>query len=432
MAAKPASCRPMSVFNTQSEVINKFLSEPDSITEQCIWQHQKEAVNQARRHFIESGNDEIGISLIVLPTGCGKTGVAVLSAYALNAHRVLVITPSLKISSQMYDAFCHRDKNFLMTRGIFPRDNATYQNGIPNGKCIEKVAQINVDMNCPLMVVNAHKIGGRSRIQIDEIPQEGYDLVIVDEAHHYPAATWRLLINHFDKSKRLFLTATPYHKGTHICYLPTDKSPPKEIPICFKLHRQEAITRGIIREVTFEEIPNSNEQTEDGECERMETEDDEDKRMKKIAAKIKETLRKHDQEDPKIKHQAMVLTQQRQDLNAAMSFKEIYQDGCEVFITGSKPKVVENFNKNKFSTLIIVGKLLEGYDNPNVSVVAIVRNVSINSRVLFAQFVGRAVRKAHKDDPVTTTIISHVYYKQKQNFDQFDKIAEDDILDNDD
>ena len=35
------------------------------------------------------------VALVVLPTGCGKTGVAVLASYVLNASRVLlvIITP---------------------------------------------------------------------------------------------------------------------------------------------------------------------------------------------------------------------------------------------------------------------------------------------------------------------------------------------------
>ena len=46
------------------------------------------------------------IALVVLPTGCGKTGVAVLSAFVLNAKRVLVVTPSAKVSDQILEAFC--------------------------------------------------------------------------------------------------------------------------------------------------------------------------------------------------------------------------------------------------------------------------------------------------------------------------------------
>ena len=54
------------------------------------------------------------------------------------------------------------------------------------------------------MIANAHKFGGKSWIKIEDIPKNNFDLVIVDKAHHYPADTWRLLVDLFDRSKRIF------------------------------------------------------------------------------------------------------------------------------------------------------------------------------------------------------------------------------------
>ena len=151
--------------------------------------------------------------------------------------------------------------------------------------------------------------------------------------------------------------------------------------------------------------------------------------------KVKEWLDCHDREDPSIKHQAMVLTQTIAigGLNPAEEFKEYYddcnQDTCETYITGSRPDVIQRFTEGSIRTLVIVGKLIEGYDNKKISVVAIVRNVAKKSKVLFSQFVGRAVRKAHPNDPVTAVIISHSVYNQRENYEQFDKVTEDDNMD---
>ena len=93
---------PQSVFNNQCLAIQRFLNGPDASNH--VWQHQIDAVI---RVFEQLQNLQIpNIALVVLPTGCGKTGVAVLAAYALNASRVLVITPSVKISKQIHEAFC--------------------------------------------------------------------------------------------------------------------------------------------------------------------------------------------------------------------------------------------------------------------------------------------------------------------------------------
>ena len=93
------------------------------------------------------------------------------------------------------------------------------------------------------MIVNAHKIGGQSNVRIEDIPNDHYDLVIVDEAHHYPALTWKLLVDHFHSSRRLFLTATPEHY----------RNPILSIPPCYELKKSEAIDQGVIRDVAFYE-----------------------------------------------------------------------------------------------------------------------------------------------------------------------------------
>ena len=241
-----AERRPQSVFNTRSADMVDFLEGEyrrcAEGTEQIssLYPHQVEAVLTLRDYFDPQKNpNSSNIALVVLPTGCGKTGVAVLASYALNASRVLVITPSIIISRQIDKAY----GRFLIDHGIIPDTPEDAQDTLPTKSLIKKSSEIQEGMRSMVMVVNAHKIGGQSSVKIEEIPREGYDLVIVDEAHHYPAPTWKLLVDHFCNSRRLFLTATPEHKGKPI--LP--------IPPCYELKRSVAITRGIIRDVLFDD-----------------------------------------------------------------------------------------------------------------------------------------------------------------------------------
>lgn len=69
--------------------------------------------------------------------------------------------------------------------------------------------------------------------------------------------------------------------------------------------------------------------------------------------------------------------------------------------------------------LVVCGRLLEGFDQKTVSVAVILRNVAASSRVLFTQFVGRAVRKIHPADPVSTVVLSHAKHKQLANFEAY-------------
>jgi len=71
-----------------------------------------------------------------------------------------------------------------------------------------------------------------------------FDLVIVDEGHHYPAKTWLTVVEHFN-AKILFMTATPYNKGGAIFE--------KEFWIYFKSY-EEINKAGIIRNLDFEEF----------------------------------------------------------------------------------------------------------------------------------------------------------------------------------
>ena len=129
----------------------------------------------------------------------------------------------------------------------------------------------------------------------------------------------------------------------------------------------------------------------------------------------------------------MVLTQTicKETLNPAETFQQQYNavaghpnKFCEIYVCGTKSQILEKFIKGEIRTLVVVGRLLEGFDNKCISVVAIARNVATQSKVLFAQFVGRAVRKAHEHDPVTAMIVSHPQYNQRENFEQFDMVTE--------
>ena len=236
-----ANERPRSCFNVQSQALLRFLTSERAGAH--LYAHQVDAVLCARRQLLDPR--EPNIALVVLPTGCGKTGVAVLSAYALNASRVLVITPSVKISHQLHEAFKgNRSKRrpcFLTERGIISEKQEIKV--LPSSSCITKSTDIMERLPDDVMVVNAHKIGGKSSVAIDDIPPEEYDLVIVDEAHHYPAPTWKNLVDHFPHSMRLFLTATPRYRGNPI--LP--------YPPCYEMPRHEAVMRGIIRPVDFDQ-----------------------------------------------------------------------------------------------------------------------------------------------------------------------------------
>ena len=261
-----ASVRPQSVFNAQNASMVQFLEDQYQKHQRgedtLVYPHQVEAVRRLQEYFdpqVQSDPNASNIALVVLPTGCGKTGVAVLASYALNASRVLVITPSIIISRQVAAAYGKKrneslDESFLIKRKIIPNTPENVQLVLPTVSLIEKSTEILDGMRSMVMVVNAHKIGNEEQpdrltnVKIKDIPRQGYDLVIIDGAHHYPALTWEAIVKHFSNIPQIFLTATPEHKGRPIL----------AIPPCYELKRSVAVDRGIIRDVEFDDTLDGN------------------------------------------------------------------------------------------------------------------------------------------------------------------------------
>lgn len=265
-----------------------------------------------------------------------------------------------------------------------------------------------------MIVANAHKFGSKSRVRIDQIPNKDVDLVIVDEAHHYPADTWQTIINNFKKAKKIFLTATPTNGGKDILQ-------DQNSHLCYSLRPADLVADGIIRDVVLNDDTDSNNEND---------------AFNKISSTMKVILDAHDSQDPDNFHQAMVLCQTISDLNSVDNFVYSYNQNiddeiqkCQKFVSNTSYQVLRDFRDKKFRTLIICGSLLEGFDHPNVSVVGIARNV--RSPIIFAQFVGRSFRKLSRDDPVTATIVTDKYFNQRIMMDNFEKLPENDIDDED-
>ena len=58
-----------------------------------------------------------------------------------------------------------------------------------------------------MFVVEKYFLSLERKVKLEDIDiPKDYDLVIVDEAQHYPARTWTALVNHFSNSNRLIWT----------------------------------------------------------------------------------------------------------------------------------------------------------------------------------------------------------------------------------
>ena len=415
-----------SVFEKQGDVL--FDGLDTLLQDKKIYEHQAEAVRAVRKDLLHSGSNQGNVdcgnvSLVVLPTGTGKTGVGVLAAYVCKAKKVLVVTPSEAISKQQLTQFKPvkditlnplQNQPFLCERKVFEFNGTSdYDHWVPRCKCILKASELESVMaeRYEMVVTNAHKFGdgiGKGA-DINNFPKNYFSLVIVDEAHHFPAKTWKNIVDHFQEVEMiLFLTATPYNKNKYIL--------PHKDP-CYILHHEVAVEKGIIREQQFieatpDDLFEKNDRTyKETECTIM-----------SVLQKVRDTLYAHDDEDKNYVHKAMILAINKQNAtNICTLWNEHYnKDSCVTFIQDDSKTNVDQFMKeDKIKVLVVIYRLTEGFDYKQISVAAILRNVNKKSRVYFSQFVGRAVRKLHANDPVKATVISHVVYNQRPNYDAF-------------
>lgn len=122
--------------------------------------------------------------LLVLPTGGGKTMVAraIIERAVETGRRALVLTHRREILNQTSRAV-------LLDHGLIQ-------------------AGLNVDFGYPVQIASVQTLHARC-MRTDKMPLPSAHLLIVDEAHHIAAATWRGILKNYPNAKLVGLSATP-------------------------------------------------------------------------------------------------------------------------------------------------------------------------------------------------------------------------------
>ncbi len=103
----------------------------------------------------------------------------------------------------------------------------------------------------------------------------------------------------------------------------------------------------------------------------------------------------HNQANQNVQHRALVITYKNVEADRACASFNAIANGCASTYHGgteNAASVMQRFQAPGEPTLrilVVCGKLLEGFDCKPVSVVGILRNISISSKVLMNQFVGK-------------------------------------------
>ena len=236
----------------------------------CIYAHQREAILAVQDRFELQQEDlplgaPFGVAAISIPTGGGRSGIYVLMAYLRRARNVLVIASSLEFTNQLHMDFCSGGVHALVIRrGIFRQEDIPLVLPPLNGTKAIRTSDLSAitdvnnvfPHNQTLLVVYAQKFTGGAGVNLENIQRNFFDLIIVDEAQHYPVETWNRIIDHFgpnpdnnNQARILFGTTTtdaapPYVPPleVEIALTPSIVAP----SIVYTLTMNEAIQRGII------------------------------------------------------------------------------------------------------------------------------------------------------------------------------------------
>lgn len=143
-----------------------------------------------------------------------------------------------------------------------------------------------------------------------------------------------------------------------------------------------------------------------------------------LIRKLIKKLEEQDEKENRFKHQAMVLVSDKTKAKKlAEKFNSEVPNSASAIVGGSKDykiqQAIKNFSNGEFRVAVVCRMLLEGFDNPSVSICAIHRRLS--SRPLFEQFIGRCLRRkrfqnANELDRTRAVVLSYKQFKQEEHF----------------
>lgn len=358
---------------------------------------QKFAYGQALNHY-EIGKSKIKETMIVLPTGVGKTGVIATLPFGISDGRVLILTPQLTIKDGILKSLTTGVDNFYRKFEVLENyfnypQVAEFKKGIP----------LSIYDECHIIIANIHKAQDRLEKSMTKmLPKDYFDMIIIDEAHHSVAKTWVDTIKYFDAKKIIKLTATPFRTDGEAIV-------GKEI---YNYPLSSAMSNSYIKSlenITY--IPEKLYLTIDGNSDKKYTvneilelklKDDEwisrsvaysRECSEQIVEKSIELLLEKKQASS-IPHKIIAIAC---SVEHAEQIKEIYEEkGMKVAIIHSKLGDSEkeanfkNIENHRVDVVLNVAMLGEGYDHKYLSIAAIFR--PFRNILPYTQFIGRILR----------------------------------------
>jgi superfamily II DNA or RNA helicase len=302
-------------------------------------------------------------AVVTMPTGSGKTAVLIATAFVLRATRVLIIAPGRLVREQLAEEV--EKLTTLRGAGALP-------DGVPPPRVLSTTQRIKTTDEWEHMrdfdvVVGTVQSISPEYDDVPEPPGDLFDLVLVDEAHHSPARTWKAVLDHFAKAKRVLFTATPFRRDQ------------REIQgrFVFTYDLRKAFEDGVFGVIRYQPVIPAATQNPD-------------------AALATETERQFNKDKVDgFKHKVMVRTDSRK---RSLHLLEVYQQNTRLrlkIVTGDKSlryvrSVILALQDDELDGIVCVNMLGEGFNFPSLKIAAI--HSPHRSLSVTLQFIGRFAR----------------------------------------
>ena len=311
-------------------------------------------------------------ALIVLPTGLGKTVVFSEIVRRFQPTRAMVVA--------------HREELIFQAADKIKKVTGL-EGGIEMG---EYTAGFFGDMP-PYVVstIQTQTAGGDGGGRMTKFLPADFGLVVIDEAHHATASTYRRVIDYYrqnPKCKILGVTATPDRADEEALGQVFDT-------VAYEYQILDAINQGWLvpvqqQMVTVETMDFSNIRTTAGDLNQGELAEvmEEEDNLQRVAVPTVEICGER---------RAIVFAATVKQAERLAEIMNRYRPDKAAWISGKtdkedRRKILADFKTGKIQYVVNVGVLTEGFDDSGVEVIVMARPTK--SRALYAQMAGRGTR----------------------------------------
>lgn len=320
---------------------------------------------EAKEAVFENWDNGTKKTLLVLPTGCGKTIVfaKITEECVRQGDRVLILAHRGELLDQAAD-------KIAKATGL--------------GCATEKAEQTCIGSWFRIVVGSVQSMMREKRL--DRFPEDFFGTIIIDEAHHCVSDSYQCVLNHFPCAKILGVTATP------------DRGDMKNLGNVFESLAYEytlprAIKEGYLSPIKAITIPLkvdlSGVGVQSGDFKLGDLGTALDPYLREIA----EEMKKYCMDKKTVVFLPLVKTSQK--------FRDILNENgfCAAEVNGEsqdRAEILQDFEAGRYNVLCNSMLLTEGWDCPSVDCIAVLRPTKVRS--LYCQMVGRGTRLAPGKD----------------------------------